>query len=316
MDSKKQNSSLNLANLSLVFSSEDRAREFMEAKRWPNGPVCPHCKSEKAYTLTGKKESASPVRKGVYKCSSCRKQFSVRVGTIFEDSKIELRKWLIAIHLMTSSKKGISSLRIQRELGVTYKTAWFITHRIREAMKQDPIKGMLGGGGNTVECDETFVGGKARNAHGDKVPEKKAVAVLVERDGRVRAKHVENVSATELRQHIIDNVHIDSKIVSDDFTSYKRIGKPFSKGHDTVQHTNGEYVNKDGEHTNTAESFNALLKRGHYGIYHQMSKKHLHRYCDEFVFRWDHRKVDDGERMLSLIQATDGKRLMYKQPVL
>lgn len=308
-------SKLNLATLSALFSNEDEARRFLELKRWPSGPVCPRCQCNRAYTIQGKADSKKPARKGLYKCAACRKQFTVTVGTIFEDGKVPISKWLMAIHLMCSSKKGVSAKQIEREVGVTYKTAWFICHRIREAMKQEPLAGMLGTNGGTVETDETYVGGKAKNAHGDKIPEKKPVSVLVERGGNVCAKHVERVTAREIRKHIVENVHRGAKLVGDDATAYIGLSTPFTGGRSVVRHSRGEYVNVDGEHINTAESFNALLKRGHYGIYHSMSKKHLHRYCEEFAFRWNQRKVTDGERMVSAIEGAEGKRLLYKNPV-
>jgi transposase-like protein len=301
---------LNLATLSHLFVDEDAARDFLESRLWPNGPVCPHCECTEAYTLTAKPDSKSPVRKGVYKCKECRKQFTVRVGTVFEDSKLPLSKWLMALHLLTSSKKGISSLQIARELGITHKSAWFLTHRIREAMRIDgptePLKG-------TVECDETYVGGRATGARGRGARRKTPVMVLVERDGSARAMPIERVTAAQLKGAIRVYVSHDSKIVTDDFASYRGIGKEFAGGHDVVVHSAKEYVNRRGEHTNTAESFFALLKRGHYGTFHQLSKKHLHRYADEFSFRWNHRKVSDGDRMLAAIKGVTGKRLLYKQ---
>jgi transposase-like protein len=312
-----KNSDLNLATLSNLFVDENAARAFVESKVWPDGPVCPHCGSTEVYKLTPKPGSKSPVRPGVYKCKSkeCRKQFTVRIGTIFEDSHIPFTKWLMTIHLMTSSKKGVSSLQIKRELGITYRAAWHMTHRIRLAMRlpddEPPLKG-------TVEADETYVGGKPRPGTGyhkrgrgtDKAP----VAVLVERDGNVRVKHVENVTKATLCDNILVNVDPAAKIVTDDFVSYSGIGSDFGGGHSVVKHMAKIYVNIDGEHVNTAESFNALLKRGHYGIFHQLSKKHLHRYCSEFEFRWNLRKVTDGERMVAAIQGVVGKRLFYHQP--
>lgn len=301
---------LNLASMSHLFFSEDAAREFLEHRLWPNGPVCPHCGSKEAYTLTARPGSKKPVRKGVYKCKECRKQFTVRVGTIFEDSKLPISKWLMAIHLLSSSKKGISSLQISRELGITQKSAWFVNHRIREAMRDGGPPRLLKG---TVETDETYVGGRRRGPRGRGQPHKTAVVALVERDGSVRSKPVERVTAAELKGAIRKCVHPTAKIVTDDFLSYRGIGEEFSGGHSVVVHSKGQYVNDLGDHTNTVESFFALLKRGHYGAFHQLSKKHLHRYVDEFGFRWNHRKISDGERMTAAIVGAAGKRLLYKQ---
>lgn len=310
---------LTLATLSHLFVNEEAARAFIESKVWPDGPECPHCQSKDVTKLTPKPESKSPVRPGVYKCKNkdCRKQFTVRIGTIFEDSHLPFTKWLMTIHLMMSSKKGVSSLQIKRELGITYRAAWHMTHRVRFALELPDDEPPLGGNGETVEADETYMGGKPRIRGASKRgrgTNKTPVAVLVERDGRVRAKPVERVNSDTLCENIITNVDAAAKIVTDDFASYTGIGVAFVGGHATVNHSAKIYVNIDGEHVNTAESFNALLKRGHYGIFHQLSKKHLHRYCTEFEFRWNHRKVTDGERMVAAIKGVKGKRLMYLQP--
>lgn len=318
---------LNLASLAKLFTNEDAAREFLESKLWAHGRNCPHCGCLETYKLTAKPGSKSPVRPGVYKCKVCRKQFTVRIGTIFEESKLPISKWLMAIHLMTSSKKGVSSHQIARELDITVKSAWFVTHRIREAMKQEPVAGMLGG---VVEADETYVGGKPRNRvkrtkttnAGRKIigrgTEKAPVVVLVERDGRALCKPLDRLTKQNLRECLIENVSPDATLMTDEFKSYIGPGKEFA-AHHQVKHKAGEYARllPDGlvAHSNTAESFFALVKRGHYGIFHQMSKKHLHRYCNEFSFRWDHRTVSDGQRMVAAIEGAEGKRLMYKEPI-
>jgi transposase-like protein len=308
---------LNLATLTHLFADETAAREFVESKLWPDGPVCPHCGGKEAYKLSSKPDAKAKVRPGLYKCKDCRKTYTVRIGTIFEDSHLPFSKWLMAFHLMTSSKKGVSSLQISRELGIKMQSAWHLTHRIRLAMQLPDDEPPLGSGGATVEADETYVGGKPRykgQSKRGRGTNKAPVAVLVERDGNVRVQHIDNVTADTLCENVIVNVDPAAKIVTDDFASYIGIGDVFAGGHATVNHSAKIYVNIDGEHVNTAESFNALLKRGHYGIFHQLSKKHLHRYCSEFEFRWNHRKVTDGERMVAAILGVKGKRLMYVQP--
>ncbi len=310
---------LNALTMQPLFADEDRAREFLESKRWPSGPICPHCKATEVYRLTAKPGSKSPVRPGVLKCSKCRKQFTVRVGSIFEDSKLPLRHWLYAIHLMTSSKKGVSSHQIARELGITVKSAWFVTHRIREAMKLEPMAGMMKG---ELEADETYVGARRpRNPGGNKFgrgTSKKAVVLLVERGGRAHAKPVDAVNTKTLREELFQYADRDSTLFTDELKIYTKIGREFSAHHRSM-HKNREYVRKtpNGDMlvtTNTAESFFALLKRAHVGTFHLLSNRHLHRYTSEFSFRWNHRGISDGERMVAAIKGADGKRLMYRQP--
>jgi transposase-like protein len=267
--------------------------------------------------LEAREGSRKPVRPGVYKCKKCRKQFTVRIGTIFENSKIPFSKWLIAIHLMTSSKKGISLLQISRELGITIKSAWFMTHRIREAMRQDGPPEPFNG---TTEVDEAYIGGKPRKKTGPHKrgagTKKAPIMVLVERDGNARCFPLEVVDSKTLKSEVAVNVAKEAIVMTDESRMYHKLRDDGL--HRTVEHTAGEYsrIDPDGVvvNTNTAESFFALLKRGHYGVFHQLSKKHLHRYCDEFSFRWDHRKISDGERMTAAIKGVKGKRLMYLQP--
>ena len=315
---------LNLATMAGLFSDENKAREFLEAKRWPDGPHCPHCGEHEPYKLEPKATSKRPVRPGVYKCRGCRKQFTVRIGTIFEESKIPLRKWLMAIHLMTSSKKGVSSHQIAREVGVTQKTAWFLCHRIREAMREEPLSSMIDVDSSCklsgiIEADETYVGGKPRykgkgtRGRPGENSNKKPLLVLIERDGRAVAKPVDNVSSKELQTEF--DKYVDkgsSRLMTDEWPSYRPIGKEFAS-HEVVKHLGKEFARGD-VHCNSAESFFALLKRGHYGIFHQLSKEHLHRYCNEFSFRWSHRKISDGERMVKAIEGAEGKRLMLNAP--
>src|ERR1043166_1385006 len=314
---------LNVSTLSKNFADEDKARELLEEMRWHGNPVCPHCEAEDAYKLTPKEGSTT--RKGVYKCRICRKQFTVTVGTVFEGSRIPLSKWLMALHLICSSKKDISALQLSRNLDLTYKTAWFMAHRIRYAMAQEPLRSKLKG---VVESDETYIGGKVANMHGEqkrRVMEgrkggshgKSPVVTLVERGGRVKTHHQEHVTSTNIKRILRETINQkEAFLMTDDSTPYKGSKHNFI-GHESVVHSTGEYVRGKGDgaiHVNTAESVHALLKRGVMGTYHHWSKKHLHRYLAEFDFRWNHRKITDGERTVEAIAIVGGKRLRYKDP--
>jgi len=298
-----------------LFNDEDKARQFVESKRWPNGPVCPHCGGVDIATLTARPDSKRPGRPGLYNCRSCREQFTVRVGTVMEDSKVEIRKWLMAMHLMTSSKKGISSHQVAREVGVTQKTAWFLCHRIREAMRKDSRSSLLDG---TVEVDETYVGGKPRvpgTSKRGRGTSKAPVLALVQRDGCVRSMPIDSIDSKTLHGEVRKHVESKATIITDELSSYHGIGRHFAGGHHSVNHGKKEYVRINDQglpiHTNTAESYFALLKRAHYGIHHHFSRQHLSRYCDERSFMWDGRKLTDGERMVAAIRGIEGKRLMY-----
>jgi|SRR6266852_737901 len=291
--------------------NDEQAREYLETIRWPNGPQCPHCSSLNATRLTDGK-----ARPGTIQCNSCRQQFTVTVNTIMEDSHIPLNKWVLAFHLICSSKKGISALQLQRNLGLgSYRTAWFLAHRIRHAFKKNPTQPTLFG---IVEVDETYVGGKPRPKAGEKRrygrgTKKIPVVALVERNGNVIAKPVGRVTGKNLKGAIREHVRKDSRIVTDEFIVYRGIGNEFTGGHGTVRHEFKEYA-RGADHVNTVESYFALLKRGIIGAFHHVSKHHLHRYCDEFSFRWDHRKIDDGERTIEAVKKVEGKRLMYRDP--
>jgi transposase-like protein len=293
----------------------------LEAIRWPNGPVCPHCKNTDAKKIWKiQPNEAKKIRAGLYHCAECNGQFTVTVKTIFEDSHIPLRKWLVAWYLICSSKKGISAVQIQRSLGLgSYRTAWMMMHKIRHAMKDPAFNAPLDG---TVECDETFVGGKPRpgaEASKDsgyrKGSKKVPVVALVQRDGNVRTKVVANVTQKNLRLFLATNASQNAILNTDQNNMYKPIGKSWER-HDVVNHSDKEYArhNADGtvSHVNSCESFFSLLKRGVMGAFHHVSKEHLHRYCDEFSFRWNHRSVTDGERMVSGLQKSEGKRITYK----
>ena len=235
------------------FNNERAARKHLEATRWPNGPVCPHCGCMgRTHRIKSKK-----ARPGVWFCGDCRKQFTVTVGTLFERSKVPLRKWLLATHLLCASKKGMSAHQLHRMLGVTYKTAWFMSHRIREAMR-DPNPGAVGGGNKVVEADETYVGGKAKNRAFGPPPKKEPVFSLVERDGEVRSFHVAKVDAKTLREALVTSASRDSYLMTDDSNVYTKTGREFA-GHGTVNHSAEEYVRGHFWHTNTVENYFSIF---------------------------------------------------------
>src|SRR6266480_316466 len=300
------------------FHNEEAAYEFVESQVWPKGPVCPHCGGvERNGKLEGKSH-----RIGVYKCYDCRKPFTVKVGTIFESSHIPLRLWLQAIFLIASSKKGISSNQLHRTLGCTLKSAWFMSHRIREAMKDDGA--ILGGGGGIVEADETYYGrikgrmfGKGKGFGGG--DHKHKILSLVERDGSARSFHIANVDHRNLKPILLSQVAQNTHLMTDGAHHYQAVGREFSE-HESVNHTQGEYARPSRRtgfvaHTNTVESFFGLLKRGLVGTYHHVSEKHLQRYVTEFDFRFSNRMalgVNDPQRATNLVRGVVGKRLTYR----
>jgi transposase-like protein len=300
---------MNLADITTL--TEETAREYLEKLLWPDGPVCPHCKGKDVTRIGG-----GNVRPGLLNCNPCRKQFTVTIGTIFEDSHIPLRSWVMAFQMMCASKKGVSAKQVQRQLGFgSYKTAWFMCHRIRYAMENGPLTELLKG---TVECDETYVGGKPRPGTGPhkrgRGTKKTPVMALVERKGNIHTRVVADVTGKTLKAAIRETVDKTASIMTDEFGAYFGIGTEFAGGHSFVRHNDGQY-SVNGVNTNTAESFFALLKRGVYGTFHHVSKTHLPRYCSEFEFRWNRRSMADGERTESAIRKTAGKRLMYKKPL-
>jgi transposase-like protein len=294
--------------------SDEQARTSLESLRWPDGPVCPRCASSNVLAVQGG-------RPGLYRCTDCRKakkldQFTVTVGTIFEDTHIGLAKWLQAFAMMCASKKGVSALQLQRQLGLgSYRSAWHMAHRIRHAMAFEGPGSPLAG---IIEVDETYVGGKPRRkgrASKGKVgrgTSKAPVVAVVERDGRAEVRHIEPLNSGLIHKAITDNVDLDeSALMTDEYRAYPAIGARFARGHKTVKHSAGEYARGEA-HVNTAESFFALFKRGVHGAFHHISKKHLHRYCEEFEFRWDHRKTTDARRTVRALRQSEGCRLMLK----
>ncbi len=292
--------------------TEDEARVILEGIRWPKGPVCPRCSSK---DITRIKAKSKKVRDGLIQCRKCRKQFTVTVGTVMHGSHITLRQWVQAFHSICSHKKGVSALQLQRNLGLkSYESAWYLAHRIREAMNQDPLASKLKG---IIEVDETYIGGKPRGEEKSKRgrgTKKTPVLAIVERKGKVVSKPMERLSSDKLKEAVLESVDNSSRIMTDEFRSYRGLERLFKGGHETIKHSEGEYVKGD-IHTNTAESYFALLKRGVHGTFHHVSKKHLHRYCDEFSFRWSNRKVTDGERAEEAVKGSFEKRISYKKVV-
>lgn len=311
-----------MVDLTPIYSDDDAARAHLEAVHWPDGPICPHCGVvDEATKLEGKS-----TRPGVYKCRACRKPFSVTVGTVFERSKIPLHKWVHATHLMNASKKGVSSHQLHRMLGVTYQTAWFMSHRIREAMRVTYTTPM-GGEGQIVEADETYYGrAKEKNllkkryspytksGWKDKGAARPIVA-LVERGGNVRTFHVAHADKVTVTKIVTENIAKESRLHTDESRLYLGADKLFAE-HETVHHSSGEYVRGD-VHTNSAEGYFSIFKRGMRGVYQHCGEKHLHRYLAEFDFRYNNRialGVNDEKRAEKALRGARGKRLTYRRP--
>ncbi len=285
--------------------TDHQARQFIERLRWPHGAICPRCRKQEVVSVGGG-------RNGLYNCRRCRRQFTVTVGTIFEGSHIPLAKWVQAFHLVCASKKGMSALQLSRMLGITYKSAWHMAHRIRYVMqptrKAPPLRG-------TVEVDETYVGGKPRPyVKTPRSKRKSPVVALVGREsGAAFTKTPETISSKTLSAAIKQHVAKGVTVMTDELPAYERIVGQYGR-HLTVKHSAGEYA-RGNAYTNTVESFFALLKRGIMGSYHHVSRKHLSRYCDEFAFRWSHRDVSDTERTTAALQQIAGKRLTFKHTI-
>lgn len=295
-----------LTEMIKCFPTEQSCIDYMTEIRWRNGKVCPYCGSKRVYTFKNHR---------THKCADCRQKFSIKVGTIFEDSKIPLQKWFMAIYLITSHKKGISSIQLGKDIDVTQKTAWFMNHRLREATKIKAFNAPLK---NTVEVDEAYIGGKEKNKHANKrtpntqgrnTATKAAVVAIVERHGNVRAFHVADTQSQTLHGLVTQNVALGSKVNTDEYRAYNGLALFYLHG--KVDHIGGKYVIGD-VHTNTVESFFALFKRGVYGIYHSLSKKHLERYLQEFSFRYNMRQQENGAGFISLLSDCSG-RLTYKE---
>lgn len=313
--------------LNPIFIDKEAARLHLEATRWPEGAVCPHCKSKNVRELNGKSHRA-----GLRQCNEkeCRKQFTVTVGTVFERSKVPLNKWLLATHLLTSSKKGMSAHQIHRMLGVTYKTAWFMCHRIREAMT-DNNPPPMGGKDKIIEADETYIGNKIsvkkrRNSSYVKrmsdgklqrvfpkrgASNKYTVVSLVERGGAVRSFHVDRATRANIREILVRNADRKSRLMTDESKLYIKVGEEYER-HESVNHARKEYVRGDA-YTNTIEGYYSIFKRGMIGTYQHCGESHLQRYVTEFDFRYNGRKMNDNERRDAALKGIEGKRLTYRR---
>ena len=295
----------------LACSDELAAVEFFETQRWGNNPCCVKCGSVEVYKMTDAK-TGERNKRFLWRCRDCKEQYTVRIGTVYEESRIPLKHWAYAFWRGATSKKGVSALEIKRHCQVSYKSALFLMNRIRFAMAPDfptavPLNGI-------VECDETFVGGKPRNKWIDnrKTPDKKTIVFgAVERDGQIRRRIIADVTGKTLKDEIKRVVDPRARIMTDDYVGYKGIGPSFEGGHSRIRHKLRQYARGD-VHTNTIESSFALIKRGIIGTYHNVSKEYLHRYLWQFDFVWNARKLNDGERTVLAVKSAEGKRLTYK----
>jgi transposase-like protein len=301
-----------------IFNDETAAREHLEAIRWPEGPICPHCGNsdpDRLAKVEGEKQSHRP---GLYYCNECKGQFTVTVGTVFERSKIPLCKWWLAMHLMAASKKGMSAHQMHRMLGVSYKSTWFMLHRIREAMRNGKPGGM-GGAGHSVQADETYYGNTSKRAKGYKKGHRHksgVVALVNPATGEARAFAVKGATAEKITHILRTNVHRGSTLVTDESRLYPAVAEEYAD-HQTVLHYGNEYVNKDGYTTNNVENFFGIFKKGMVGTYHFCGEQHLQRYLDEFSFRYTNRSgvgVGDVARAELIAKGAEGKRLTYRRP--
>lgn len=310
-----------IAALPLACADESAAVSFIEEQRWGTNPTCPHCGDSNVYKMTGRDGSRNA--RFLWRCRACAEQYTVRIGTVYEDSRLPLKHWCYAFWRAATSKKGVSALEIQRHCQISYKTALFLMHRVRFAMAPDASTAPKLGG--ECEMDEAYIGGKPHNRRGldckgfrknsNKIP----VAVLLQRDGQARVEVMPCVTSRNVGKFLNKHIAKDATLNTDQANVYRGVLNPVDIGkHHSVNHSKGEYIrqNADGTFagTNHAESFFSLLKRGLTGTFHAVSKEHLHRYCAEFQFRWNARKLNDGERTVLAIQNATGKRLLYKQP--
>jgi len=299
------------------FHDEKSAFAHLEGLLWPEGPICPHCGNSNAKRITRFEGKATRI--GVHKCNECRKQFTVKVGTVFESAHIPLHKMLQAVYLLTCSKKGCSAHQMHRILQITYKSAWFLCHRIREAMKTGKLP-LMGGSGQIVEADETYIGRSKLAPKGRRSPRytwgRNIVLTLVERGGSARSFKIDSASIAKIRPILKKNIDRETVLMTDEARIYKAPGKKFS-GHSAVNHSDGEYVRDGVIHSNTVENYYSIFKRGMKGVYQHCKEKHLHRYLAEFDFRYSNRAalgVDDEARAALALQGVVGKRLTYRWP--
>ena len=318
-----------IKHLPKACGDEKAAVEFFERQRWGNSPVCPHCQSANVYKLTCRTGGRN--KRFLWRCRACGKQYTVRKGAIYEDSKLPLRHWAYGFWRVCASKKGVSAREIERNCQITHKSALFLMHRIRFALTEDQAnRQKLGNTSGICEVDETFVGGKPRSGdprtvlpgyrkNSNKVP----VVAVLERSGHVRTKVVPQVTQNNVGHFLLENIENGTIVNTDQSPVYHTILYPITKHlggrHDSVNHSKQKYTQRNADGTtsgvNCAESFFSLIKRGLLGTFHAVSKEHLHRYCDEFAFRWDTRKLNDGERVVEAVKRTEGKRLTYDQYV-
>lgn len=314
-----KNTSPILSALRIAANSEADAVAFLEQQRWGGAPACPRCGDVNVYQMRGLDGARNKDYR--WRCRGCKQMFTVRTGTIFEESRLPLRIWVYAFWKACSSKKGISALQLAREMEITHKSALFVLRRIRHGLGNDSTAKLTG----TVEADETYIGGKPRPFFGTKkrdrrlsrgAADKAAVLGMVQRQGDVRFQMMERITSKRLSEVIAQNADRSCRLITDEHMGYRRVGTAFQGGHETVNHSEGEYVRLGSDvHSNTIEGVFSLIKRGIMGTFHSVSRKHIPNYLNEFEFRWNTRKLDDGERVARAIKQVDGKRLQYRESV-